>query len=155
MVKGLDEKDLRILEILSLNGRTPATRIARDLGISDVAVKKRIQRLEREGIIKGYRVVLDPSKLGYSSVALVGVNVNSECLLDVAQKLSERRDAVFVALTSGDHDIMLEMWARNGAEMQRKLKEIKEIDGVNNVYPAIVLDVVKERMSFPAELLKQ
>ncbi|MCD6324126.1 MAG: Lrp/AsnC family transcriptional regulator [Desulfurococcales archaeon] len=150
----MDKKDLRILEILSNNSRTPATWIARELGISDVAVKKRIQRLEREGVIKAYRVELNPSKLGYSAVALVGVNVNSECLLEVAQKLSQRKDTVFVALTSGDHDVMIELWARNGAEMQRKLKEIKEIDGVNNVYPAIILDIVRERGGLPKELLE-
>ncbi len=145
----MDEKDLKILSLLAENSRTPSTRIARVLGISDVAVKKRIVKLEREGVIKGYKLEVDPSKLGYSSIAYVGVNVNSESLLDVAKELSNRKDVVFVALTSGDHDVMIELWAKDGSEMQLKLKEIKNLDGVKNVYPAIVLEVIKGRESLP------
>jgi len=150
----MDEKDLKIIAMLAENSRTPSTRIARVLGISDVAVKKRIIKLEREGIIKGYRLEVDPLKLGYSSIAYVGVNVNSESLLDVAKELSRREDVVFVALTSGDHDVMLELWARDGSEMQLKLKEIRSIKGVRNVYPAIVLEVIKGRESVPKIITK-
>jgi Lrp/AsnC family transcriptional regulator for asnA, asnC and gidA len=145
----MDEKDLRILELLANNSRIPATKIARALGISDVAVKKRIQRLERDGVIKGYRLEIDPKKLGYNAIAYVGINVSSESLLEVAHELALRDDAVFVALASGDHDIMMELWAHDGEEMQAKLKAIKEVKGVENVYPAIILDVVKERSKFP------
>ncbi len=150
----MDEKDLKILTLLTENSRTPSTRIARVLGISDVAVKKRIIKLEKEGVIKGYKLEVDPSKLGYSAIAYVGVNVNSESLLDVAKELSNRKDAVFVALTSGDHDIMLELWAKDGSEMQLKLKEIKRIEGVKNVYPAIILEVIKGRESIPRIITK-
>ncbi len=145
----MDERDLKILELLANNSRIPATKIARALAISDVAVKKRIQRLERDGVIKGYRLEVDPKKLGYNAVAYVGVNVSSESLLEVAHELAQRDDAVFVALASGDHDIMVELWAHDGGEMQAKLKAIKEIKGVENVYPAILLDVIKERSKFP------
>jgi len=150
----MDEKDLKILSLLAQNSRTPSTRIARVLGISDVAVKKRIVKLEKEGVIKGYKLEVDPSKLGYSSVAYVGVNVNSESLLDVAKELSAREDVVFVALTSGDHDVMIELWARDGSEMQLKLKEIRSLEGVKNVYPAIVLEVIKGRESLPKIITK-
>ena len=145
----MDEKDLKIIKMLAENSRISATKIARALGISDVAVKKRITKLERDEVIKGYRLEVDPKKLGFSSVAYVGVNVRPASLLDVARKLSLRDDVVFVALTSGDHDIMIELWAENGINMQSKLNEIKAIEGVSNVYPAIVLEVLKERKSIP------
>ena len=150
----MDEKDLKILAILAENSRTPSARIARALGISDVAVKKRIIKLEREGVIKGYGLEVNPSKLGYSSIACVGINVSSESLLDVAKELSSREDVVFVALTSGDHDIMIELWAKDGSEMQLKLKAIRSIKGVENVYPAIILEIVRGRESLPKVITK-
>ena len=145
----LDKKDLVILVELAKNSRVPATRIARILGISDVAVKKRLAKLEKEGVIRGYNIVIDPRKLGFKAIAQVGVNVDSDRILEVAQRLASREDVVFVAVTSGDHDIMAEVWAEDSSDMQRKLQEIREIPGVRNIFPAIILDVIKEKESFP------
>lgn len=73
----LDEKDRRIIEVLKNNARTSYTEIAKILGLSDVAVLKRIRRLEQLGIIKRYTIVLDYKKLGYNIVSITGIDVNS------------------------------------------------------------------------------
>ncbi len=152
----MDEKDIVILVELAKNARIPATRIAKVLRISDVAVKKRLSKLEKEGVIKGYNIVVDPRKLGFSAVAYVGVNVGSDKILEVAQKLAARDDVVFAAITSGDHDVLVEIWAKDSLSMQEKLEEIRRMDGVQNVYPAIILDVIKEKGSFPVnKVLKE
>jgi Lrp/AsnC family transcriptional regulator for asnA, asnC and gidA len=145
---------MRILEMLAENARTPITHIAKDLGVSDVAVKKRLEKLERDGIIDGYTIIVDPRKLGFKSIAYVGINVEPGKILDVARAVSQREDVVYVALTSGDHDIMVEIWATDSNEMGSKLNEISKLDGVKDLYPAIVLDVIRRKRPFPETFVK-
>jgi len=62
-----------------------------------------VRALEEEGVIQQYTVVTDPAKLGYNSVALVGIDVEPEHLLDVAMRMSEFSEVKFVATSAGDH----------------------------------------------------
>ena len=139
----LDEKDKKIIGILLENARLPFTDIAKKLGITDVAVKKRLKKLEKNGVIKKYTVIVDPSKLGYQDVALVGVDTEPDKILEVAEKLSEKEYSRFVYLTTGDHMIMVEIWAKNNADLMKIIKEIGSMPGVKKVCPAIILDQIK------------
>ena len=143
----LDEKDLRIVQILLERGRASYTDIARELGISDVAVIKRIRKLEQTGIIKGYRAVVDPKKLGYSAVSITGIDVEPEHLFTVINTLKNKEYVKYLALTTGDHSVMMVIWARNGSELGKIHREISKLDGVKRVCPAIILDVVKDTYS--------
>ena len=143
----LDEKDLRIVQILLERGRASYTDIARELGVSDVAVIKRIRKLEQTGVIKGYRAVVDPKKLGYSAVSITGIDVEPEHLFTVINTLKNKEYVKYLALTTGDHSVMMVIWARNGSELGKIHKEISKLDGVKRVCPAIILDVVKDTYS--------
>ncbi|MBN2477869.1 winged helix-turn-helix transcriptional regulator, partial [Candidatus Micrarchaeota archaeon] len=79
----MDKKDEIILNILLKNSRTPATEIASVIGITETAVRKRIKKLEDTGIIKSYTAIVDPYFVGYSGVALVGVDTLPEKILPV------------------------------------------------------------------------
>ncbi|MEA1908058.1 MAG: Lrp/AsnC family transcriptional regulator, partial [Euryarchaeota archaeon] len=85
----IDERDILIIEILRENARTPHTEIAARLGVGESTIRNRVRLLEEGGVIKQYTVVTDPAKLGYNSVALVGIDVEPSHLLDVALHLSE------------------------------------------------------------------
>jgi len=145
----LDSKDLKILLELAKDARTPLTHIAKLLNISDVAVKKRLERLEKEGIIKGYTVSVNPRALGFTRIAIIGINVEPGKILDVARKVSELSEAVYVALTSGDHDIVAELWCKDSEELAKIIDLIRGMPGVKDIYPAIILESVKEREPFP------
>lgn len=140
----LDEKDLKIIEILRENARTSYTDIARKLGISDVAVLKRIRKLEQLGVIRKYTVIVDPKKLGYTAISITGIDVAPEQLFTVLDKLKNKEYIKFLALTSGDHAIMATVWAKNSRELARIHDEISKMDGVKRVCPAVILDVLKE-----------
>jgi Lrp/AsnC family transcriptional regulator for asnA, asnC and gidA len=71
----IDERDMKIIEILRENARTPHTEIAARLGVAESTIRNRVRALEEEGVIQQYTVVTDPAKLGYNSVALVGIDV--------------------------------------------------------------------------------
>jgi len=141
----LDEKDRRILEILIRNGRVTFRELAEKLGISDVAVRKRVLKLEKNGVILGYTVVLNPKALGYSVVSLTGVDVEPGALIRVARELASRDYVRATWITAGDHEIMLEIWARDEKEMEDIIKEIERMDGVRRVCPAVVTERLKSR----------
>lgn len=141
--EGMDEKDVELVRLLSENARRTLTEMAKILGISDVAVKKRLSKLEREGVIKRYTVVADPKKLGYNGVALIGVDAESDHVLKVAEELSKKDYAAAVYVTTGDHMIMVEVWARHSMELKKIVDEIGSMSGVKRVCPAIVLERLK------------
>ncbi len=149
----IDSRDLRILIELAKDARTPLTHIARILNISDVAVKKRLERLEREGVIKGYVINVNPRLLGFTRIALIGVNVEPGKILDVARKIADMKESVFVALTSGDHDVMVEVWCKDSEELANIIDRIRRLPGVKDIFPAIILELIKEREPFPIRKL--
>ena len=140
----LDEKDRKILEMLRENARASYSEISRAMGISDVAVIKRIRKLEQLGIIKKYTIIIDPKKLGYNSISITGIDTEPEHIFSVLAFLKEREHVKYLALTSGDHSIMTVIWATDGEELARIHDEISRLPGVRRVCPAIILDVIKE-----------
>ena len=141
----LDEKDTAIVRMLMENGRTTYREMAEALGISDVAVRKRLARLERSGVILGYTAVVDPKALGFRVVSLTGVDVEPGDLIRLARELASRDYVKAAWITAGDHAIMLEIWARDEEEMEHILKEIEQMRGVTRVCPAVVTETLKTR----------
>ncbi|RLE85605.1 MAG: transcriptional regulator [Thermoprotei archaeon] len=140
----VDEKDLEIIRLLEENARMPLTRIAARVGMSDVAVRKRLKKLEEEGVIKAYRPKLDHAKLGYRARAIIGFDVDPARLLEVVKKLAEKPEVKFLAITSGDHMVMVDYWARDNKELESFIEELRSKYDVSDIRPALVLEVVKE-----------
>jgi len=141
----MDEIDRKIIEILQQNARTPFTRIAEEVGLSEGAVRKRVEALEKKGIIRKYTVILEPKKMGYNSITLLGLDAEPTKLLDIARKISELEEARAVYLSTGDHMIMAEIWARDGDHLSKILADkIGKIEGVKRLCPAIILEKIKE-----------
>jgi len=140
----IDEKDLEIIKMLEKNARMPLTRIAESVGMSDVAIRKRLKKLEEGGIIKGYKLKLDHAKLGCRARAIIGFNVDASRLLEVVRSLSELPEVKFLAITSGDHMVIVDYWAKDNSELERFVNELKTRYGVRDVMPSLVLEVVKE-----------
>lgn len=143
--KAMDNIDLAILKILREDASIPFTEIARRLKMSESTVRKRIEKLVREGVIKKFTITIDPSKIGLNTVAIVGIDVEPSKLLEVAQKLCEFTETKYVATSTGDHMIMTEIWARDTKDLAKIISEkIGIIDGVKKVCPAIILERMKE-----------
>lgn len=141
----LDETDIGILKILRENARTPFLGIAKKMRISESTIRKRVKELERKGVIKKYSTIVEPSKLGYGSVALVGIDVRSEKFLEVARKLTEYDNIKFVATSTGDHMIMTEIWMGNSNDLRNFIStKIESIEGVTRTCPAILMERLKE-----------
>ncbi len=141
----MDEVNRKILEMLEENSRRPYTEIAEELDMSETAVRKRVSKLEEQGVIKKYTIEIEPRKLGFHTVSITGINTKPESFLNVANKVKKLERVKEVSITSGDHAIMATIWAENGEELSQIISEkIGKIDGVEEVYPAIVLETVED-----------
>ena len=140
----IDRVDLEILKMLQEDGRIPVTDIAQKLKLSESTIRKRVQALQRKGVIRRFTVEIDPTKIGLRTIAIVGFDVEPTKLLEVAQKLCEIKEIRSVATSTGDHMIMTEIWTRDGRELTRLISnKIGKIDGVKKICPAIILEKLK------------
>ncbi len=140
----MDEKDLKIIEILEENARTPYTEIASRLGISEGTVRNRIEKLEKEGVIIRYTIEVDPKKMGYHTIVLLGMDAEPKHFLSAAEELSKLDCVKWVYTSTGDHMIMAEIWARDAAELSRIISDkISKIEGVMDLCPAILMEKIK------------
>ncbi|MBU0590886.1 Lrp/AsnC family transcriptional regulator [Candidatus Micrarchaeota archaeon] len=135
----MDEKDEIVLKTLLRNSRTPLTHIALKIGLTEAAVRKRINKLERVGAIRAYTAIIDPYYIGYEGVALVGIDTTPEKVLDVFEQIKVRDDIRYAALTSGDHMIIFEIWCKKPEDLNAVLKEMGRMDGVTRICPAVFL----------------
>lgn len=104
----MDDLDTRIITLLQSDGRASNAGIARDVGVSEGTVRRRLKRLVTEEYI---RVVAlpDPAKMGYASEALIGVQVDPEKVDQVSDDLARLDEINWVAVTTGQYDIFA--WA--------------------------------------------
>ncbi len=132
-----------LIKLLIENSRTSYVEIAKKLGVSEAAVRKRIKRLEDLGVIRRYTIDVDPKRLGYEVLAIIGLDVEPEHLLKIMEELRSREEAVKLYLTSGDHMLMIECWFKNSREFSSFIKGLESREGVRRVCPAIILERLK------------
>lgn len=114
----LDKLDTRILELLVGNARIPFLEIARECGVSGASIHQRIQKLTSLGVIRGFETVVNPSTLGYDTCAYVGICLNHPSAVDeVVERLREIPEVVECNYTTGRHDILVKIYARNNSHL--------------------------------------
>ncbi|MCX8172006.1 MAG: Lrp/AsnC ligand binding domain-containing protein [Archaeoglobaceae archaeon] len=138
----MDKKDREILLSLLKNARVQKTKIAEKPKISETAVRKRIEKLENQKILLGYRAILDFKKAEFFS-SFTGIDVEPEQLWKVIGLLKEFEDVYNLYLTSGDHTILAEIIVDSFDKLNGVHDMISRIQGVKRVCPSIVLEVIK------------
>ena len=113
----IDEMDKQIIEKLTLNGRIPFCKIAKDIGTSTDTVLKRYQKLKKNGTIK-ITIQIDPNKIGYQSILDFNIAfaspINSS---SVIEELTKIPDITTITKTSGDYDLQLTALIRDIEQM--------------------------------------
>ncbi|MFH1980326.1 MAG: Lrp/AsnC family transcriptional regulator [Pseudomonadota bacterium] len=141
----LDDYDRKIIAALQANGRLSNIDAASAVNLSHSSCSRRIARLEREGVIVGYRALTDRQKLGLSVRAYCGVirdaTVGWE---ELAHNLAKIEGVVSVFAVSGEVDLMLEIVARDMQHYsQVVLQDVFNTDGVSATRSSFVLEEIK------------
>ncbi|MEO0397277.1 MAG: Lrp/AsnC family transcriptional regulator [Cyanobacteria bacterium P01_A01_bin.137] len=142
----MDDLDSKILGALMVDGRVTWSDLATRFGVSSPAISERVRRLEKRGVIQGYRVVADPVQLGYDITAFVAVVLEHpqyrQGFLDYVTTASAVQECHHVA---GDGDYLLKVRCGKMADLERILsEEIKGLPGILQTKTSIALSTVKE-----------
>ena len=134
----MDDLDKRILNKLILNSRESYQEIARELVVSGGTIHVRINKMREAGIIKGSKILLDVSKLGFEFHAFVGINlVNARDYLSVLERLRQFPEVVEVHYTTGQYSLFAKVLSKNAKEFHlfliEKLQSIQEIQSTETI----------------------
>lgn len=125
----LDDIDKAIVRELQVDGRMAYAKLGPLVGLSQAAVRQRVQRLIEGGVMQVVAVT-DPLALGFSLEAMVGLKATGD-LREVARLLAAVREVDYVVVTSGRFDLLVEVVCTGHDELYRLLnEEIRSIDGV-------------------------
>jgi len=141
----IDKIDAQIINLLVDDGRISCAEIARRISnISERSVRYRMERMHEEGLIQ-ITAVVNTKLLGYSVVADVWLEVESDAILDVARKMTHYDCISYVACGIGEPDISVQVLARDNAEVYRFVTEvIGKTPGVRKTTTSIVPLVLKD-----------
>ena len=139
----ISEKDMIIIEMLMQNARTPYTEIARQIGVTEAAVRKRVRKFEELGIIKGYKAAINPKKIGYKIVALIGFDIEPEQYVGAIEKVRGMEEVRRMLSTTGDHMAMVECWFEDSKDLVAFIRRMENIEGIMRVCPAILVEELK------------
>ena len=134
----------RILEALEEDAQASYAEIADRAGVSKPTVRKYINRLEDNGVIVGYSAEVDPKKLSEKTIALVGIDVDSERYVEATRELKELDAVESLYSSSGDHMFMAEVRATDGDELGDVIsEEIGGVEGVTAAHPSVLQERLK------------
>jgi len=131
-----------LIKILMKNSRIPFTQIAKNFGVTETSIRKRIKKLLDDKIIKRFTIDVDLKALGLNT-SLIGIDVKPEFYTDVITELKNNSKIKKLYTSTGDHMLMLEFWFKSNIELRNFTKKIKNINGVTRVCPAILLERIK------------
>ncbi len=146
----LDRFDHAILSVLAEDGRISITDLAKRIGLSKSPTQARLRRLEEQGVILGYRAMLDPIRLGLDHVAFVEVRLN-----DTREKALRAFNAAVVKvpeieqahMIASHFDYLLKVRTRDMTAYRRFLGEtISSLPHVSNTSTYVAMEAVKETM---------
>lgn len=147
MAKDLDAVDREIVGLVSAQGRISHEEIARRVHVSRPAVHERVKRLERDGVIRGYRAVVDWSALDLGLCAFVSVQADHDQLAKIIDRLFEASTTEAMVeechRVTGQWCALLKVRAASSLALQQLLDDIMSVEGVRQLVTTIVLSSVE------------
>ena len=139
----LDEVSKAIIEQLQADGRRSYAEIGKAVGLSEAAVRQRVQKLTESGVMQ-IVAVTDPMQLGFYRQAMIGVRVTGDTR-DVADRLAAIPAVDYVVLTAGSFDILAEVVCENDDDLIALLnQEIRSLPGVLSTETFVYLKLHKQ-----------
>jgi Lrp/AsnC family transcriptional regulator for asnA, asnC and gidA len=139
----LDDISKAIIEQLQHDGRKPYAAIGKAVGLSEAAVRQRVQRLIDTGVMQ-IVAVTDPMQVGFSRQAMIGIRVEGD-VEAVADKLAEMSEIEYVVITAGSFDLLVEVVAETDDRLLEIItRQIRGIAGVRSTESFVYLKLRKQ-----------
>jgi Lrp/AsnC family transcriptional regulator, regulator for asnA, asnC and gidA len=144
----LDDTDRAIIELLQADGRMPFTKVAAEVGLTEGAIRQRVQRLTDAGVMQ-IVAVTDPMSLGMRRVAMIGARVSGDAEATAAS-LSEMDEVEYLVATTGRYDLMFEVVADDDAHLLQLLSRLRSRDDILEAEAFVCLKLFKQTFSWGA-----
>ncbi|WP_233153729.1 Lrp/AsnC family transcriptional regulator [Kineosporia sp. R_H_3] len=139
----LDETSKRIIEQLQEDGRRAYATIGKAVGLSEAAVRQRVQRLLDSGVMQ-IVAVTDPLQVGFARQAMIGLKVSGD-MVAVADRLAELPEIEYVVVTAGSFDVMVEVVCEDDDHLLELLtQKIRTLPGVESTETFVYLKLRKQ-----------
>ncbi|MEU2612801.1 Lrp/AsnC family transcriptional regulator [Micromonospora sp. NPDC007271] len=142
----LDDVAKQIIEQLQEDGRRPYATIGKAVGLSEAAVRQRVQRLLDAGVMQ-IVAVTDPLQLGFPRQAMIGLRSDGD-LESVADRLAEFEEIDYVVITAGSFDLLAEVVCRNDAHLLEILQKLRTVPNVVSTEAFVYLKLRKQTYSW-------
>jgi DNA-binding Lrp family transcriptional regulator len=142
----VDATDRKIVTLLRENARRSFKDIGSHVHLSAPAAKRRVDRLERDGVLRGYAAVVDPAAFGWHTEAFVDLFCDGRMPGEVIKRVVKKEPAVVSAHTvAGEASAMLHVMAEDTRDLERTLERIRKVDGVDRTVTEVVLSTLFQR----------
>ena len=139
-----DEIDLQIIDALRKDGRVAFSQLAEQLNVSPGMIRLRYSRLVDQGYLKVVAIT-NPLRMGFKTMAMIGIRADGSKLLDVAEKISGLEEVIYLVISSGRFDLFAEVVCRDHEDLLRFITEkLSTIDGVRESESFLHLKIIKE-----------
>jgi len=139
----LDEKDRAIVSLLQYDGRTPFTKIAEELNITEGSVRQRVKRLidSRKLQIVG---IAQPKEMGWNEAGIIGINVQADRITEVADAIAQLPEVTYLIQAAGEFDLFAEVYCRDRDHFVSFLNNrLQKIPGVDRTQSYLILKMHK------------
>ncbi len=150
----VDDLDLSIIQVLENDGRKNYTDIAKQLGVVEGTVRKRVKSLI-DNKVMSIRATPNPHKLGFNVIALMGLQVQMSALRHVAQILGAKPNVQWLAFVTGRYDLMAIVIEKTTEDLSKFIEEeISAIPSIVRTETFVNLDIVKGLLSNTVSLIE-
>jgi Lrp/AsnC family transcriptional regulator for asnA, asnC and gidA len=140
----LDETSKKIIEQLQADGRRPYAAIGKAVGLSEAAVRQRVQRLLEAGVMQ-IVAVTDPVQVGFHRQAMVGLRVEGD-VTSVAEQVTQFREVDYVVVTAGSFDLLVEVVCEDDDHLLDLVaRRLRALPGVRTTETFVYLKLRKQR----------
>jgi Lrp/AsnC family transcriptional regulator for asnA, asnC and gidA len=149
----LDQTEIKIISFLQEDARFPFVKMAKSLKVTEGTIRRKFNRLKKHGIIKT-TAICDPYTLGFDAPAFVGVRAVQKKSKSLAKKIAEMPEVQFVAITTGEYEIIAHVVAKSNKQLFEILLKLGDLDGIKGTNTFLMLDIYKQRWNL-GNILKQ
>ncbi len=143
----LDETSKDLIELLQRDGRASYASLAKEVGLSEAAVRQRVQRLLEAGVMQ-IVAVTDPTRVGFTRQAMLGVNATGN-LAEIANHFGELPEVDYVVICAGSFDLLIEVVCEDDDHLLELLNEhIRTTEGVTDAEVFVYLRLEKQTYSW-------
>jgi Lrp/AsnC family transcriptional regulator, regulator for asnA, asnC and gidA len=146
--RALDAVERQIVAELQHDGRITVSALAKRVGVSEVTARRKLRRLQTEGIVQVVASV-DPFLVGVESPAMVGLKVERSRMEDVARELCQHPAVRYVAATTGNFHLYVEVMATTNKDLATiLLQDFINIEGVIDTETSLILKIYKQTVEW-------